>query len=347
LTESSADRRQTLQRLPKVDLHRHLEGSLRVETLAELVRNEHLDLPTDEARLRALAQISPWDPRASQTFLSKFEFLRQFYRSPEIVERTVRETVADAAADGVRYLELRFTPAALAQARQYPLGEVFDWVIEASAAEARDRGIGVGLIASVNRQEPIRTAEQVAQLAADRRGAIAGLDLAGNEADFPADPFRQVFGAAKQDGLGITIHAGEWSGPAAVRQAIEALGADRIGHGVRTLEDPSLVALAKERRIVFEVCLTSNLHSGAVLNPSEHPLPRMLEAGLQVVIGTDDPGISGTTLSDEFLLAIELLDLSMESLKGLTLAAAQAAFLLRREKAMLEKELRQAFFGGG
>jgi len=336
-----------MKRLPKIDLHRHLEGSLRVETLTELVRTEHLDLPVDEASLRALAQISPGDPRGSQTFLSKFEFLRQFYRSPEIVERTVREAVADAAADGVRYLELRFTPVALAQARQYPLGDVFEWVIEASMAEARDRGIKVGLIASVNRQEPIKTAEQVARLAADRRGAIRGLDLAGNEVEFPADPFRQVFAAAKQDGLGITIHAGEWSGPAAVRQAIESLGADRIGHGVRTLEDPRLVALARERRTVFEVCLTSNLHSGAVLNASGHPLPRMLEAGLQTIIGTDDPGISGITLSDEFLLAIELLDLSMESLKGLTLAAAQAAFLSRREKAMLEEELQQAFFGDG
>lgn len=332
--------RQALRRLPKVDLHRHLEGSLRLATMAELVRSEGLELPVDEASLRSRVQVMPGEERTALGFLSKFEPLRQFYRSPETIARLTREAIEDAASDGVRYLELRFTPAALAWARHYPLGEVMDWVCEAATEEAGLRGLKVGLIASINRHEPLEMAEEVVRRSAERRlRGIVGLDLAGNEIKFQADPFSQIFAAAKQEGLGITIHAGEWSGPEAVRHALEVMGADRVGHGVRVLEDAKVTALARERRTVFEVCLTSNLHSGVIRRADEHPLPSMIEAGLQVTLNTDDPGVSDTCLTDEYALAIDALGLSLESLKGLILAGAQGAFLPPKEKASLEADL--------
>ncbi len=330
--------------MPRVDLHRHLEGSLRLTTVAEVAAAHHLDLPHQPDALRSLIQVHPDNATDARGFLDIFRRLRQIYRSPEIIRRVTVEAIADAAADNVRYLELRFTPPALAEARRFDLAEVMDWVLEAAEAEARAQGIRVGMVVGINRREPLPVAERVTDLAIQRRGRVVGLDLAGNEIDFPADPFRRLFAAARQSGLGITIHAGEWTGADSVRQAIEGMAADRIGHGVRVLEDPAVAALARERRTVFEVCLSSNLHSGVVQRLEDHPLPRMIEAGLQVTLNTDDPGISDITLSGEHRLAIGRLGCSLETLRGLTLAAAQAAFLPPREKAGLEASLQAELF---
>lgn len=333
-----------LVRLPRVDLHRHLEGSLRLSTVAELAAAQGLDLPHRPNALRSLIQVSSHNSTDARGFLDIFRRLRQLYRSPEIIRRVTAEAVADAAADNIRYLELRFTPPALAEIRQFDLAEVMDWVLEAAEDEARRQGIRLGMVVGINRREPVAVAERVTDLAIERRDRVVGLDLAGNEIDFPADPFRAFFVAARQAGLGVTIHAGEWTGADSVRQAIEDMGADRIGHGVRVLEDPAVAALARERRTVFEVCLSSNLHSGVVKRLEDHPLLRMLEAGLQVTLNTDDPGISDITLSGEHRLAMERLGCSLETVRGLTLAAAQAAFLPPAERTQLEASLQAELF---
>lgn len=333
-----------LSALPRVDLHRHLEGSLRLRTLVQVSQEEGLPLPQEEAELSPHVQIQRDERHDSPIFLSKFEVLRTFYRSAEIIQRVTREAVADAAADNVRYLELRFTPAALASARDFPLEEVIDWVIAAAHEEAAQRGIRVGLILSVNRHEPIRLAEQATGLAIERAGGgIVALDLAGDEAGASGEAFASFFTAARQAGLGTTAHAGEWAGAASVRFALESLGVDRIGHGVRVLEDRDVVALARERRTVFEVCLTSNYHSGVVARLADHPLPAMIAAGLQVTLNSDDPGVSNIRLSEEQLAAAVELGLSLETLHGLTLAAAQAAFLPAPDRRALEAELQAAF----
>ena len=219
---------EVLGALPRVDLHRHLEGSLRLRTLVQLSKEEGLPLPQEEATLGRHVQIQHDDCRNSPIFLSKFEVLRTFYRSPEIIQRVTREAIADAAADNVRYLELRFTPIALASARGFPLGEVADWVIAAAQDEAARRGIRVGLIMSMTRHEPLGLAEQMAQLAMDRAGrGIVALDLAGDEANFSAEAFASIFSTARQAGLGTTAHAGEWAGAESVRFALEGLPGDR------------------------------------------------------------------------------------------------------------------------
>jgi adenosine deaminase len=155
---------------------------------------------------------------------------------------------------------------------------------------------------------------------------VVGLSLAGDEVKFASNPFRGLLEGGRQAGLGVTIHAGEWDGAESVRSALEVAPDIRIGHGVRVIEDPDVIRMAVERRTVFEVCPTSNLQSGAVPGPVDHPLARMLEAGLQVTINTDDPGVSQVTLADEYALAIKYLGLSLETIKGLILASAQAAF---------------------
>lgn len=332
--------------LPKVELHRHLEGSLRLATMLELAHLCNLDLPaSDPPRLRAMVQVQPTDPPTATNFLSKFETLRLFFRSQQIIERITREAIADAAADNVRYMELRFTPVALGNAKNYPLSEVMDWVIASARQAEKDFGVTTRLIASFNRHESVALAEKVVELAAGRMAdGIVGIDLAGAEGKYPGRPFEGVFRAARAAGLHVTIHAGEWGGPENVVEAIETLHAERVGHGVRVMEDPKAVALARERGIVFEVCPTSNFHSGVFPSLEQHPLPRMLEAGLAVTLNTDDPGISAISLSDECQLACEALSLSGEQLKAMLLKAATAAFLPQPARERLTAQMSAELF---
>lgn len=330
-------------RLPKVDLHRHLEGSIRLDTLLELARIHRLPLPA-EADLAALVQVQPGDALDFNTFLAKFQTLRQFYLSPEVIRRISREAVADAAAESIRHLELRFTPMALSRAQGFALAEVMDWVADSVQLASQSCGITTRLIASVNRHESPAAAQQVAALAMKRiRRGIVGLDLAGNESEFPAQPFIEIFRQAKAAGLRITVHAGEWSGAANVRQAIEVLGAERIGHGVRVLEDDGVIELARRRGVVFEVCPTSNHQSGVVTELKAHPLAAMLAAGLKVTLNTDDPAISRIDLSHEYRLAVEKLGISHLQLVHCIRSAALASFLEPEPKAQLIACFEQEF----
>jgi adenosine deaminase len=330
--------------LPKVELHRHLEGSLRLSTMLDVARKHGVTVPVSMLNLSGLVQVQDQDPLTFTNFLEKFKTLRLFYRSPDVIHRVTSEAVEDAAKDNVRYLELRFTPVALSRAEGFPLHDVMDWVITSAGDAAKEHNIKVGLIASVNRHESPELAEQVAWLAAEhKQRGLLGLDLAGNEAEFKTKPFHEIFREAKESGLHVTIHAGEWGPAANVRDAIENLGAERIGHGVRVVEDESVMALAKERGIAFEVCPTSNLQTGVVKEFERHPLPQMLEHGLRVTVNTDDPSISRITLSHEFQQAREKLNLPMDVLKQCLLTAAEESFLPETEKpeltALLKKEM--------
>jgi adenosine deaminase len=331
--------------MSKVELHRHLEGSLRLATMLDIARAHGVTVPVNVLNLSGLVQVQDKDPLTFTNFLDKFKTLRLFYRSPDVIHRVAREAVEDAAKDNCLYLELRFTPVALSRAEGFPLHDVMDWVITSSQEAAGKYKIKVGLIASVNRHESPELAEQVAWIAADyiERGLV-GIDLAGNEAEFKPEPFYGIFKEARQAGLHVTIHAGEWGPAANVREAIEELGAERIGHGVRVMEDDYTVALARERKTAFEVCVTSNFQSGVVSSLAKHPLPHMIEAGLNVTINTDDPSVSRITLAHEYQLVCEELNIPFEALNQCTVAAARAAFLpdTDREKlvASLKKELK-------
>jgi adenosine deaminase len=328
--------------LPKVDLHRHLEGSLRLKTMLEIARSGGITVPINTGPLSNLVQVQKSEPTTYQNFLAKFSTLRLFYRSPEVIYRITREAIEDAAIDNIRYLELRFTPVALSRAERFPLGDVMDWVCDSAQSASREFGVKVGLIVSVNRHEIVELAEQVAWLAASRidRGLV-GLDLAGNEAEFPAGPFAGIFREARQAGLKVTIHAGEWGGPGNVREALELFHADRIGHGVRVVEDASTVALARDLGVAFEVCVTSNYQTGVSPNLQHHPIMKMLEDGLCITLGTDDPSISQITLSDEYQRACEELGMSRLTLKERILAAARAGFLSDAEREKLVNELKK------
>jgi adenosine deaminase len=331
------------QSLPKVELHRHLEGSLRFETMVEIARQNKMRIQ-DPDQLRSLVQVNDGEPYNFRNFLSKFETLRTFYQSPEIIGRFVQEVVADAAADNVRYLELRFTPMALSAAQGFPLAEVIDWVIENVDTSSQKNNIQTRLIVSLNRHESVKIGEKIVALAIDRKGrGIVALDLAGNEAQFPALPFAGIMREAKQAGLHITIHAGEWGGASNVADAIGSLYADRIGHGVRVIEDPEVMEISRAKQVPFCVCMTSNLQSGISASLEEHPIREMLENGLNVTLNTDDPSISQIRLSDEYQKFCEGLGFPLSVLRERLLSAARAVFLPEVERQLLVQQLSQEF----
>jgi len=220
------------------------------------------------------------------------------------------------------------------------LHDVVDWVITSAIDAAKKHSVIVRLIASVNRHESTELAEQVAWLAVEHlNDGMVAMDLAGNEAEFKTEPFYGIFKEAKQAGLHLTIHAGEWGPARHVKDAIEELDADRIGHGVRVLEDEKIVALAREHGTAFEVCVTSNYQSGVVQSLDTHPLMKMLDSGLNVTINTDDPSISRITLSHEYYTVCEDLRMPQNTLRQRIVAAAQACFLPDNEKEKLVKQL--------
>lgn len=328
--------RSILFNLPKIDLHRHLEGSLRLATLAEIAHEHGVDLPSwNLEQLRPYVQVVDDDQPDFHGFLAKFKLLRRFYSSREAVIRVAYEAVADAAEDNIRYLELRFNPVALAFNQGFSFEEVVDWVISATDQAQDDYPIQVRLIVQIGRHEP-QYARQLAEIAADRqeRGVVA-IDLAGDEITYPVTDFVDVFRWAKQQGLHITVHAAEAGPPSNVIAAIEMLGAERIGHGVRAKEDLSVIDLLNQQQVPLEMCPTSNLQTGIIPKLAQHPLFAFYQIGIPVTINTDDPSISNTTLTDEFLVATHGAGVPFRVLPEIILNAAKAAFLPEPEKKRL------------
>ncbi|HXG59971.1 MAG TPA: adenosine deaminase [Planctomycetota bacterium] len=318
--------------LPKAELHRHLEGSVRPETLVELARDVGLDLPRRELlRRTSMRGERPGFAR----FLSKFALFRGLYPSREWIERVAFEAAEDARRDGVVYLELRFSPAHFARRLRVSGEDVAAWI----AAAARRSGLEIRFIATFGRDFTLRENEPTVR-AVRGTDLFSGLDLAGDEAR-PAEPFRELF--RKLD-LPVTLHAGEAGGAAHVREAIERFGARRIGHGVRVLEDPRTLALARARGVHFELCLTSEIQTGAAPSWKRHPGLRMVREGLSVSLNTDDPSICGVRLSGEYGRALRS-GWTEEELSRAAAAAAEAAFLPGSARARLARRLRSAWEG--
>jgi len=327
--------------LPKIDLHRHLEGSVRLETLIHVADQYALDLPvrTVEA-LRPHVQVMSDDENDAVHFLKKFAMLRRFFCAPEVIRRVAREAVIDAARDNVSYLELRFTPHALSRLMNYGYTDVVGWVSEGVRQAQAECSIDVGLIVAVNRHESLLDAELQLQAALDHQNdGVVAFDLCGQESGYPAEPFFDIFQRARRAGLGITIHAGEWWGPVNVRAAIQDLGAERIGHGVRIIEDNDVVQLALTSGTTFEVCPTSNVQSGVVYTFEHHPILDMNYLGLRTTLNTDDPSISGITLTDELTIAVEQLGMSIADIQRAMRRSAEAAFLPPDKRQLLIQRL--------
>jgi adenosine deaminase len=312
--------------LPKIDLHRHLEGSVRFETLRELTREVGLRLTDRELRRRATMR---GERPGFRRFLSKFEIYRGLYPSREWIERVAFEAAEDARKDGVIYLELRFSPAHFARRMKAKGEDVAEWI----SGSARKAGIGISFIATFGRHFSLAENRPTFR-AVEGTKIFSGLDIAGDEG-VSARPFLPFF---RKMGLPVTIHAGEAGGAGNVREAIEVFGARRIGHGVRVLEEAEVVRLARDRDTVFEICLTSEIQTGAAPSWRRHPVRAMLEAGLKVTLNTDDPAVCGVTLSGEFR-RLRLMGLTGSPVGKAMRISALSAFLPRGTRARLERRI--------
>jgi adenosine deaminase len=351
-----------LRALPKVELHRHLEGALRPETLWDLHRENKQTAHASLAALRTAYTIPPGDAPGFDGFLSRFSALGFKFGGTDSLRRLAAEAVQDAAEDGVAHLELRFSPVGFARRMAdfhpgAPLPKTVDdiraaalAVVDGATREARARGIGVSFIATLGRHFGRAVNRPAAEMLDDEIGAhFCALDLAGDEA-FPAAEFIADLKRWKAAGRGITIHAGEdpgGGGPAAVREALAELGADRIGHGVRAAEDHALVGELAARQTTLEICPTSNFQTGACASLARHPLGALLRAGVRATINTDDPALSQTTLSREYLRAVEECGLSWSELHQCALNAARSACLPEPEKSALAAKVSAAWAAAG
>jgi adenosine deaminase len=317
-----------------------MEGSLRLETLAEVAREHGVDLPSyDIEELRPYVQFTD-DVPDFYNFLGKMELLRRFYSAGEAVERIAYEAIADAAEDNIEYLELRFSPAG----KHISPEEVMCNVVAAVGRATQDFPIQVRLLVTIIREFGVQVAEEVLELSvAYKDQGVVGLDLAGHESTHPAAPFVDVFQRAHRAGLNVTIHAGEVGDSENVREAVELLEAQRIGHGVRAIDDHSVVHLLQKRGITLEVCPTSNIQTGVARSFTQHPLRDLYRLAVPVTINTDDPSISDTTLTDEYLLAVQAMAFSIKDIQHTIINAAYAAFLPPSKKRTLVDRFKDYF----
>ncbi len=332
--------------LPKTDLHVHLDGSVRPATLVDLAASAKattpavrpIDRATAERRMRVGSE-----SRSLPDYLSKFAFTNGYLQTPEALARVTRELVEDAAAENVRILEIRFCPL-LHTAGGAPASEILEAVLISFREAAESRGVRGGILVDALREHPSDKCQQMAELAVQykERGVLA-FDLAGNEAEHDATSAASAFEIVGAAGLRRIAHAGEAAGPESIRQAVDVLRAERIGHGTKLLGDAKLLAEIAERGIPLEVCLTSNIQTRAVSDLSTHPFCRYLRAGVRVTINTDNRTVSNTTSTRELAFAWYYGGLTREELKRLLLHGVDASFLSPDEKASLREEFAAQF----
>jgi aminodeoxyfutalosine deaminase len=287
---------------PKIELHVHLEGTVRPHTLLEIARRNDYALPADTEE--GLAEL--YDFRDFAHFVEVWVLTTNALRTADDFRQVVLDYAAEAVSHGAVYIEGIFSPAERVR-RGVGWDEIFSGYCD-GAEEARERhGLEVRLTPDVVRGFPMEDAEQTVRWSAKYRDrGIVGVGLGGLEADFPPEPYERVFALAREEGLASVPHAGEVAGPPSVRGALETLGAQRLRHGIRAAEDPGLLREIAGRRIVLDVCPISNLRTRVVRSLDEHPLPQLVAAGARCSISTDDPAIFGTDLSRDCEAAVSL-----------------------------------------
>ena len=321
--------------LPLIDLHRHLDGSIRLETIIDLARKHNLHLPTwDLESLRPYVQVTQPKPGV-MAFIAKFEWMIKVLVDNDACRRVAYEVVEDVKEEGIDYVELRFSPCFMAEANQLNPQGVAEAVIDGVKAGSRDTGLKVNLIGILSRTYGPETAWEELEALIKVADDLVGLDLAGDEANYPGELFVDHIQRGIDAGLFITIHAGESAGPESVWQAINQLKASRIGHAIHAQEDPSLLEYIAAQGIGIEANLTSNLQTSSVPDYPSHPLRRYLELGLLATINTDDPGISGIDLPYEYEVAAVAAGLSPSHIHQAQRNALTVAFLPEEEKKAL------------
>jgi adenosine deaminase len=336
--------RERLRRLPKTDLHVHLDGSIRPETLVELADERGVELPTRDPQ--ALADyMHVQDARDLVDYLSRFDITLSVMQDAEALERVAFEMAEDAAAENVRYMEVRFSPVLNVQ-DGLTLEEAVAAPLRGLRRAEEEYDIRTGIIICGIRNMSPHTSMDLADLTVEfkNRGVVA-FDLAGAEYNNPAKMHREAFYQVGNANIAATIHAGEAYGPESIHQALHYCNANRIGHGTRLFEDPDLMQYVNDFRIPLEICLTSNVQTRAVESLADHPVRLYYDEGLVVTLNTDNRLMSATTVTEEFWRAHESLDFTWEELTTIALYGFESAFLPHQEKQALVASIREEIEG--
>ncbi len=318
---------QDIERLPKTDLHVHLDGSLRIPTILELAAEQKVALPADSVdKLRPFVEVGE-ECKSLVEYLKAFDVTLSVMQTYESLVRTAFELAEDAAKENVRYMEVRYAPI-LHQQRGLTLHTIVQAVLEGLKLASKKYGIRTGVIICGIRHISPEMGNKMADLTvAFKNKGVVGFDLAGAEENFPAKKFKDAFGRVLANNINCTLHAGEAYGPESIHQAIHLCGAHRIGHGVRLIEDGDLMNYVNDHRIPLECCPLSNVQTKAVKRMADHPIRLFYDLGLRVTVNTDNRLMTNTTVSKEFLTIHEQLGFTLEEIKEVIIMGFKSAFL--------------------
>jgi len=328
-------KREFIEKLPKTDLHVHLDGSIRIPTLIQLAKKHKVKLPVEtEDGLKKIVSVDD-NCESLDEYLKAFDITLSVMQTEDALTRTAYELAEDAAKENIRYLEVRYSPI-LHTKKGLKLTTISDAVIKGLREAEKKYDINTGVIICGIRNMDPDTSVTLAKLAiAYKNRGVIGFDLAGAEYNNPAKDHMEAFYLALNNNINITIHAGEAYGPKSIHEALHYCSTHRIGHGTRLIEDGDLLNYVNDHRIPLEICLTSNLQTKSVSSLKKHPLNFYLDYGLRVTLNTDNRLVSNTTLTDEYMLAIKELGLKYADVKNIIINGFKSAFIPYRERVVL------------
>ncbi|WP_318448347.1 adenosine deaminase [Photobacterium leiognathi] len=325
------------KQLPLTDIHRHLDGNIRPQTILELGQQFNMTLPGhDLESLRPHVQIVEAEP-SLVAFLSKLDWGVAVLGDLDACRRVAYENVEDALRAQIDYAELRFSPYYMAMKHNLPVAGVVEAVIDGVNAGCRDFGIKANLIGIMSRTFGVDACQQELDALLTHKDKLVAIDLAGDELGQPGTQFNTHFKQVRDAGLRVTVHAGEAAGPESMWQAINELGAVRIGHGVKAIQDPKLMDYLVEHKIGIESCITSNIQTSTVSNIKDHPIKPFLEHGILASLNTDDPAVEGIELPYEYEVAAPAVGLSQAQIEQAQRNGLEIAFLTESEKQALRE----------
>ena len=332
-----------LQRLPKVELHCHLDGCLRVETILDLAQKDKVKLPSSDLETLHKA-LTIGDNRVSlEEYLERFDITLSVMQTPESLERIAFELIEDVAKENVRYIEIRYSPI-LHTKKGMTLSESVDAVKIGLEKGEKDFGVKSGIIICGIRNISPTVSLKLADLTLEyKNNGVVGFDLAGAEENYPAKDHKEAFYLIENNNINATIHAGEGFGPSSIHQAIHYCNAHRIGHGTRLKEDKDLMNYVNDHRIPLEICLTSNWHTRSVRSLKFHPAKFYYDQGIRISLNTDNRLISDTTLTKEFALAHDLFGFYLNDFRRMTITAMKSAFLSYNTRKVMIREIAEEF----
>ncbi|MEP0354782.1 adenosine deaminase [Paraglaciecola sp.] len=312
--------------LPLTDLHRHLDGNIRLSTIWQLAREFSIDLPYSSFQEFSIKAFNHSNVTDLLAFLAKMELGVSVLASEQACYRVAYENVEDAKSIGLNYVELRFSPSFMARHHNLSMEAVIEAVIAGAKDASTKLNIPVQLIGILSRSYGVEQCKLELTSLLKYKQHLCALDLAGDEKGFPAKDFEAHFSLARDAAWQITVHAGEADGPDSIWQAINYLGATRIGHGVAAAQDNKLMDYMLKNDIAVECCLTSNYQTGACIDTANHPIKMFLERGLITTLNTDDPGVSGIEIVNEYQVARDIVGLSAAQLDLVQINGITASF---------------------